>query len=354
MNEQVMKAIIGGIFGTGTYTVWTEDGEAVEKKEKFNIRLYKDLWHTGAIKKLKGNKLHVWLTIAIHANNQAEGWPTQRTIASLLDLNKDTVTKALKELEKDGFIERTIPQKKENGQFATTRYKIKFAPDLASPKKSDREESSNINDSHQSEKIGLDQSEKTGTGKTGTGKVGHKEDISFKEDPSFKENHDDDAPRVWEKDPQYLAFRNVFTAAGADDIKKHEEHYDKFQKAIEKVGFADLLSAASKYIKEKEEKSQIVLFLSGLFNDYLDDRKTVQKKKSPQRKSLSETKESNLPQAVRNQVEGKEESEVMSEEELEEWKKKLTEKMHTMNEVFKKRKRKEYEKRFEPTNIGSF
>src|SRR5690242_14430408 len=105
IKENEMKSIIGGIFGTGKYTEFTADGEAVERKEKFNIRLYKDLWYTGAIKKLKGNKLSVWLTIAIHANNQAEGWPSQRTIAELLGLNKDTVTKALEALEKDGFIE---------------------------------------------------------------------------------------------------------------------------------------------------------------------------------------------------------------------------------------------------------
>jgi hypothetical protein len=102
MNENEMKSIIGGIFGTGKYTIFTEDGEAIDKKEKFNIRLYKDLWHSGAIKKLKGNKLSVWLTIAIHANNEGEGWPSQRTIAELLGLNKDTVTKALEALEKDG------------------------------------------------------------------------------------------------------------------------------------------------------------------------------------------------------------------------------------------------------------
>ncbi|MFC7442441.1 helix-turn-helix domain-containing protein [Laceyella putida] len=210
MNEKQMKAIIGGIFGTGTYTEWTEDGEAVVKKEKFNIRLYKDLWESGAIKRLKGNKLHVFLTIAIHANNQGEGWPTQRRIASMLGINKDTVTKALESLEKDGFIERDMGRHDEKGRFDSTVYKIRFAPDPSqwkksqentspknpdresqepSPKKSDREESNKIN---QSEKIGqANQSEKTSTGKTGTGKTGdgnfgHKEEPYAKDDPLSK------------------------------------------------------------------------------------------------------------------------------------------------------------------------
>ncbi|WP_028778556.1 helix-turn-helix domain-containing protein [Shimazuella kribbensis] len=279
MNEEQMKSIIGGIFGTGTYTVFTEDGESIEKKEKFNIRLYKDLWYSGAIKKLKGNKLSIWLTIAIHANNTAEGWPSQRTIAELLGLNKDTVTKALEALEKDGFIERSDLERNESGQFKNTKYKIKFAPDLTSPKKPDREESSKNKGFNQSEKVGQGLSEKTGHGKTGHGKIGHKDEF-LKEDLFFKEDFDDDASRIsykWESDSLYQSFRNIFTNAGAPDIQKHNEHYPKFEEALNKIGFGKLILAVERYIEINKENSQIVYFLNGHYQQYLEKR-TVQKR----------------------------------------------------------------------------
>lgn len=301
-----MKSIIGGIFGTGKYTEFRADGEAIERKEKFNIRLYKDLWHTGAIKKLKGNKLSVWLTIAIHANNQAEGWPSQRTIAELLGLNKDTVTKALEALEKDGFIERTEAKKrKDNGKFGVTKYKIKFAPDLTSPKKSDRQKPSKNEDSNQSEKTGqVSLSEKTGHEKVGqdqSEKTGHKEELSFKNDPSFKNDFDDDAARIpekWESDSLYIAFREVFTKAGASDIKKHDEHYQKFLGAVDKIGFGKLIQAAEECVQKEKKAAQIVLFLSGQYNQYIHRDKPVSNK----RKARATGKPVSLQQNIINRM----------------------------------------------------
>jgi DNA-binding Lrp family transcriptional regulator len=292
MNEEQMKSIIGGIFGTGKYTVFTDEGEAVEKKEKFNIRLYKDLWYSGAIKKLKGNKLSVWLTIAIHANNSAEGWPSQRTIAELLGLNKDTVTKTLEALEKDGFIERSELARNDNGRFKNTKYKIKFAPDLTSPKKPDREEPSKNKDSIQSEK--------TVHGKTGHGKVGHKKE-SLKEDLVIKKDIDDDATpisNIWDEDDQYKTFREKFTQAGSSDIAKHEDHYPKFKGAISKIGFDQLVLSAEKYIAKKGNKSQIVYFLKDHYNQYIEvDKPPVSKKKA--------TPISKMPKSIQKQMDAK-------------------------------------------------
>lgn len=71
------------------------------------------------------------------------------------------------------------------------------------------------------------------------------------------------------------------------------------------------------------------------------------KVKETQEKFRSKNRsKSKLPEAVRNQLEGNEEPEVMSEQELEIWKQRLNNKMREMNEIFAERKRKEKENFF--------
>jgi hypothetical protein len=100
---------------------------------------------------------------------------------------------------------------------------------------------------------------------------------------SFNKSDDDDASRVpdkWELDSKYIAFREVFTEIGADDIRLHTDHYQKFLDAIEKIGFVKLLEAAEKYIKKERKAAQIVLFLSGQYNQYIKKDKPVSKKRA--------------------------------------------------------------------------
>lgn len=127
-----MKQLGGELMGTNI--IIDENENVIGIKEKFNIRLYKDLWDSGAIKKLKGNKLGVFLTIAIHADNEGEGWPSQKTIASKLGINTDTVNRAIQALEKDGFIEREIIHD-ENNRCVGTIYKLRFPSNLSEEKK---------------------------------------------------------------------------------------------------------------------------------------------------------------------------------------------------------------------------
>lgn len=115
-------------------------------------------------------------------------------------------------------------------------------------------------------------------------------------------NDDDSSAMVsqpWEKDFQYMAFRQQFTNAGASDIRKHEAHYSKFLDAKEKVGYGKLCELAEAYIKQvkagkhehKDRGPQIVWFLDGGWqNNFGLDRKKIksapkkEKKEQPRRK----------------------------------------------------------------------
>jgi DNA-binding transcriptional regulator YhcF (GntR family) len=290
MSEK--KPIIGGIFGT--HTEWDENGN-VTVKDDFHLRIYWDLWHTGAMKRLKGNMLHVYLTIAMHLDRRGEGWPTQAQIAKLCGINRDTVGTAIKKLVKEGFIEAEKVRSK-NGKFDNTVYKIKFVPQPKEEGKNHAEKSDVVKNAQNQH---FHHAEKTGTEKPARknrhGKSDTKEELSFK-DPSFKKDFDDDAsavPKPWETDEQYKAFNKLYIEAGSNPILDHEKHYEKFQQAVEKVGFGFLCAAAQKYIQEEGEAAQIVYFLSGAYNNYLLKKKT-------EKKSRHQDKPSGLPRSLKN------------------------------------------------------
>jgi predicted transcriptional regulator len=293
MSEK--KPIIGGIFGT--HTEWDENGN-VTVKDDFHLRIYWDLWHSGAMKRLKGNMLHVYLTIAMHLDRRGEGWPTQAQIAKLCGINRDTVGTAIKKLVKEGFIEAEKVRSK-NGKFDNTVYKIKFVPQ---PKEEEKNHVEKSDTAKNAQNQHFHHAEKTGTEKPARknrhGKSDTKEDLSFK-DPSFKKDFDDDAsadPKPWETDFQYKGFRQIFTKAGADDIFDHETHYQTYQRSLEKVGYSLLCSAAEKYIQEEGEAAQIVYFLSGTYNNYLPKKKAEKKSRRQDKPSGSD-----LPESLRKQ-----------------------------------------------------
>ncbi|WP_222704937.1 helix-turn-helix domain-containing protein [Risungbinella massiliensis] len=281
---------------------------------------------------MKGNMLHVYLTIAMHLDKSGEGWPTQQRIAEMCEINRDTVGTAIKKLVKEGFIEAEKVRSK--GKFDNTVYKIKFAPKVSENNHAEKPDMVKTEENKHSHHAGKTVTEKPSR-KNRHGKSDTKEDISFKKDPSFKKDFDDEeASPIWETDNQYLALRSTFTSVGADDIKKHEEHHNKFLEAIQKVGFPDLIGAASKYIKATGKNAQIVLFLSGLFNEYLDKPKKQKVTHLPTKNKDN----SDLPESVRNQEEGKTSNDDLTDEEFEKMKAQLHAKMKKMDENFERRK----------------
>lgn len=124
MSKNEIRPIIGGIFGTRTE--WDAEGNQI-KKDDFHLRIYWDLWHSGAIADMPRYQLHVYLTIAMHLDQRGKGWPTQEQIAELLKVNRKTVGEAIKALVQKGYIERTR-HRKPDGTWSNYEYKIKFAP----------------------------------------------------------------------------------------------------------------------------------------------------------------------------------------------------------------------------------
>lgn len=76
-EDHPKKPILGTLFQeTGTFV----DGEGFHSPQvEFSLQIFQELWESGAIKKLKGNKLHVFLTIARYMDRRYfVCWPTPR------------------------------------------------------------------------------------------------------------------------------------------------------------------------------------------------------------------------------------------------------------------------------------
>lgn len=172
--EEKQKLILGGVFAT--HTEMDADGN-ITRKDDFHLRLYWELFHSGAIKKLKGAKLHVLLAIAMHADQRAEGWPSIDRLTDMLPYGKNSINQAIQALEEDGFIERE-QQRGQAGKFGNMKYRIRYGvPDdqnTVSQKGGYGENPQEISVSTVSQKAG--------DRKTGTRKVGYKEDAFNKKD----------------------------------------------------------------------------------------------------------------------------------------------------------------------------
>jgi len=115
--------ILGGVFAT--HTEMDENGNVIQRDE-FHVRIYWHLLTSGAIKKLKGGRLHVLITIALHCDNKGEGWPSTKRMAEMLPYSERQIKTFCKELEELGFIERW-QTRKENGDFGKMHYRLKAA-----------------------------------------------------------------------------------------------------------------------------------------------------------------------------------------------------------------------------------
>lgn len=119
----------------------------------------------------------------------------------------------------------------------------------------------------------------------------------------------------WNDDDDYVKFRNLFLSEGADDIKRHDLHYKKFEVAKKKIGLHKLLEAARTYICVYKENSQIVPFLVGGYNQYLSP---------PESKKLTNA---NIPQAIKKAQQADEEQAVTIDSDQTRWKNSIAEKL---------------------------
>lgn len=225
MSKDKNKAIIGGIFGTERIMEMNEDGQWVEtQKEEFHIRLYKHLWTSKAIRKLKGHRLGVLLTIAIHFDGKGESWPSLETIAEYLGIGRDTAGTAAKDLEKLGFIER-IKRRLPNGKWANTRYRLKWNSDQSNHVEKSNTAHEGKSDMDESPKNqGFSDSSHVGFSETDfprrifrDGKSNNKDELSPKDDPSSK-----DDPSLKNNPSNNPSFPSVVENVVERDINKYK------------------------------------------------------------------------------------------------------------------------------------
>lgn len=294
------RLLFGGVFAT--HTEWDENGNVVERDE-FHTRLYWELWTSGAMKNLKGPRLHVLLTIVQHSDRNGEGFPGIRRMAELLPYNKDTIAKTVRELIELGFLERDEQQRSEEGKFQDIKYRIKFVMPTPCPKKPDTDKTQENQRLHPCPK-------KPDTVLPDTVNPDIRKSISKKD---FDDDGSATVSKPWEKDFQYMAFRQQFTNNGGSDIRKHEDHYDKFLDAKEKIGYGKLCELADAYIKQvkagkhshKDRGAQIVWFLNGGWQNFALDRKEKPMPKN-EKKVLSPEERQNIEDAARRALEEEE------------------------------------------------
>ena len=220
MSKQ--KQIFGGVFST--HTEFDAEGNVVERDE-FHVRIYWELWNSGTMKKLKGAKFHVLMTIAMHVDRNAQGFPSIRRLASLLPYNKDAINKAINELIEMGLLERN-QIRSEKGKFDHNTYKIKYhALDIEAKKQGKCEINKELSPCPENTAT-----DKTGDGKTGNGKSRLKKELDFKKDPSSKK----DINKQQQKDENRV-------------VVVREKYESLFQKKLTKKQAEELITMADKH-----------------------------------------------------------------------------------------------------------
>jgi len=77
-----------------------------QNKNGFFI-IYNDLFTSGKLKELNSNSLKVYIYLGIHSNNDTgESWHSVETIAKYFEMDKRTISRALKNLEEINLISR--------------------------------------------------------------------------------------------------------------------------------------------------------------------------------------------------------------------------------------------------------
>lgn len=111
---------------SGIFQRWRDldhSGKARSSDDWF-ILVHRRLFTSGAIRKLHGARLHVLLALVMHANAEAEAWPTQQRLAEHTGYSVAAVNRAVQGLETDGFIQRERLRGDDGTFSGATRYKL--------------------------------------------------------------------------------------------------------------------------------------------------------------------------------------------------------------------------------------
>nr|WP_256493312.1 helix-turn-helix domain-containing protein [Endozoicomonas sp. SCSIO W0465] len=77
--------------------------------------------------RLNTTQMLALILLASYANAQGECWPSQNTMAKLLNLSRPTVNQCLKKLEQEGFIE-SLQQRTHGNGMTNKVYRMRFEP----------------------------------------------------------------------------------------------------------------------------------------------------------------------------------------------------------------------------------
>jgi hypothetical protein len=77
-------------------------------------------------KRLTGNEILVYGAVDYYSNGKGDAWPSLVSIAEKAHVSRRTVIRSLKQLEKLGYLRKTIRRKQGNVEFDSSIYQIKF------------------------------------------------------------------------------------------------------------------------------------------------------------------------------------------------------------------------------------
>lgn len=107
----------------------------IDKRKRGWFWDYNDLFDSS----LSEHAIIVRLFLARCANKNQEAWPSLNTIARRCKISKPTAIKAVRELESQGWIRRTV--RKTNDEYDSTIYYLEDPPEAAKEARGDDEES---------------------------------------------------------------------------------------------------------------------------------------------------------------------------------------------------------------------
>ncbi len=107
----------------------------IDKRKRGWFWDYNDLFDSS----LSEHAIIVSLFLARCANKNQEAWPSLNTIARRCKISKPTAIKAVRELESQGWIRRTV--RKTNDEYDSTIYYLEDPPEVAKEARGDDEES---------------------------------------------------------------------------------------------------------------------------------------------------------------------------------------------------------------------
>lgn len=242
------KLILGGVFAT--HTEMDSEGN-VTQRDEFHTRLYWDLWHSGAMLKLKGARLHVLLTIAQHADKNGEGFPSIERMASMLPYNKNAINKAIQDLIELGFLQRK-QKRKEKGKFGKNHYTIEYTAPKAKPPHPQKGDT----DKKPENKGFSPYPKNTDTVKTVDRKQGSKEDTSLKKEQQQTKQPESPSKTEKTKDVVVVEIQNKYKKAFGKNLGKKTAQTIRSLLLKHGKQIDDVISQTITYFKTKGDSPQ--------------------------------------------------------------------------------------------------